>query len=222
MFPFCKLALMTNTREFLVTHGCAAALSRCHNGPVAPQRGNTVVIRSSRGLELASVLCEAAPDLPAIASAEFLRLATIEDHDHSREADRLGRRLLDDGQFLIEARSLPLALLDAEVMLDRSQAVVHLLRWSETTFTPFIEELQSRHSLRVVLLDRSKPQEQHHHCSSCGEGGCGSCGDGGCSTGGGCSSGNCSRGSIKTAEELTKYFAGLREQMLEANRVPLL
>jgi hypothetical protein len=213
---------MTPTCEFLVTHGCAAALSRCRNGPVLPRRGDSVVIRSSRGLEIASVLCEAAPDLPTIASAEFLRLASSEDHDRCRDADRLGRRLLDDAQHLVETQSLPLAPLDAEVMLDRAQAIVHLLRWGENTLTPFIEELQSRHGLRVVLLDRSKPQEQQHHCSSCGEGGCGSCGDGGCSTGGGCSSGSCSRGSIKSADELTRYFAGLREQMQAVQRVPLL
>src|SRR5262245_1864035 len=173
---------MTPTREFLVTHGCAAALSRCRNGDIAPRRGDSVVIRSNRGLELASVLCEATPHLAEIATAEYLRTATIEDHTHSREADLLGRRLLDDAQYLIETQSLPLAPLDAEVMLDRSQAIVHLLRWGDSTLTPFIEELQLRHGLRVVLLDRSKPQDQHHHCSSCGEGGCGSCGDGGCST----------------------------------------
>jgi uncharacterized membrane protein YgcG len=219
---------MTPNCEFLVSHGCAAALSRCRNGEVSPRRGDDVVIRSTRGLEIATVLCEATPDLPTIAPAEFLRFATFDDHRRSREAETLGRHLLDDAQNLIETQSLPLAPLDAEVMLDRSQAVVHLLRWGESTLTPFIEELQSRHGLKVVLLDRSKPEEHHHGCGSCGEGGggCGeggcSTGGGGCSTGGGCSSGSCSRGSIKSADELTKYFSGLREQMHAMERVPLL
>jgi hypothetical protein len=122
---------------------------------------------------------------------------------------------------LIESESLPLLPLDAEVLLDRSQAIVHLLRWDQCTLTPFVEQLQSRFDLRVVLLDRSKPEE-HQGCGSCGEGGCGSCGEGGgCSTGG-CSSGNCSRGSIKSADELTSYFAELRRQMQALPRVPLL
>ncbi len=214
--------MMNATREFLVSHGCAAALSRCRDVGVMPRRGESVVIRSTRGLEIATVLCDATPDLPTIAPAEFLRYATPDDYGRGREAETLGRRLLDDAQNLIDAQFLPLAPLDAEVMLDRAQAIVHVLRWSECTLTPFIEELQSRNSLKVVLLDRSKPEEHHHGgCGSCGEGGCGS-GGGGCSTGGGCSSGSCSRGSVKSADELTKHFAELREQMHAVQRVPLL
>ena len=32
-------------------------------------------------------------------------------------------------------------------------------------------------------------------------------------SGGGCSTGSCSKGSVKSADELTAYFAGLRKQM---------
>jgi hypothetical protein len=208
---------MTATREYLVSHGCAAALSRCRaRGLAAAQRGDAVVIRSARGLELGTILCEAPPDLPAISPGELLRHATADDRRAAQEMQALGLKLLDSAQHFIEADLLPLLPLDAEVLLDRSQAIMHLLRWDQCTLTPFVEQLQSHFDLKVTLLDRSKPDEQHG-CGSCGDGGCGSCGEGG-----GCSSGNCSRGSMKSAEELTRYFAELRQQMQALQRVPLL
>lgn len=212
---------MSPTREYLVSHGCAASLSRCRAADIlAAQRGDSVVIRSARGLELGAVLCEAPPDLPAISPGDLLRHANADDQRAAIEMHALGSKLLDSAQRLIQSESLPLLPLDAEVLLDRSQAIVHLLRWNQCTLTPFVEKLQSHFNLRVVLLDQSK-REEAHGCGSCGEGGCGGCGEGGCSTGG-CSSGNCSRGSIKSADELTRYFAELRKQMQAFQRVPLL
>ena len=208
---------MTATHEYLVSHGCAAALSRCRaQDLVAARRGDSVVIRSARGLELGTVLCEAPPDLPAIAPGEMLRQATADDRQAAQAMQALGLKLLDGAQQFIESDSLPLLALDAEVLLDRSQAIMHLLRWSQCTLTPFVERLQSQFDLHVVLLDHSKPGEQHG-CGSCGDGGCGSCGEGG-----GCSSGNCSHGAIKSADELTHYFTELRKQMQAMQRVPLL
>ena len=211
---------MITSHEFLVSHGCAASLSRCR-ASCSVQRGDSVVIRSARGLELGEVLCEAFPDLPAISPGELLRVATRDDRLRVVEMNSLGIQLLDQAQHCLDAEPLPLLPLDAEVLLDRSQALLHVLRWEACTITPLIEKLQSQFDIRVVLVDRSKPEEHGHGCGSCGEGGCGSCGEGGCSTGG-CSSGSCSRGSIKSAEELTRSFSELRKQMEAMQRVPLL
>jgi hypothetical protein len=81
--------------------------------------------------------------------------------------------------------------------------------------------LSDRHGLAFAILDLRQPAvPEAHGCGkpNCGgEGGCTSCG-----TGGGCSTGSCSSGSVKNADELTTYFAGLRRQMEEQTaRVPL-
>jgi hypothetical protein len=55
------------------------------------------------------------------------------------------------------------------------------------------------------------PPEKSYSCGKpdCGSGsGCTSCG-----TGGGCSTESCSRGAVKSAEDLTAYFADLRAKM---------
>ncbi|MFL5338777.1 MAG: hypothetical protein ACJ8F7_01305 [Gemmataceae bacterium] len=202
--------------EFLVSHGCAALLTRCR-GPVPAARGDRVVIRSGRGLELGEVLCEAGPAPEVISPGELLRLATADDEALSFQMNRRGNELMDSVQLAVTRDGLPLLPLDAEVLLDGSRAIVHVLRWDTCTLTPLLEELRSAHGIGVAFLDRSKLEE--HGCGSCGEGGCGSCGDGGCSTGG-CGSGDCSRGA-KSAAEMTAYFAALREQMHARGRVPL-
>jgi hypothetical protein len=218
--------VIATAAEFLVTHGCTAAITRCRDGErLLPQYGETVVIRSARGLELADVLCPVDDSSPAIAlsTGELIRRAT---HEDVRQAEALrfrGVQLLASAQELIEQMQLPLLPLDADVLLDGQNAVLHVLCWETCTLTPFQEELRNRERLLVTLQDRSKPaEEQEHACSECGSaGGCGSCGEGGCGEGG-CSSGNCSSGKFETPEELTRYFGALREQMLARERVPLL
>ncbi len=111
--------------------------------------------------------------------------------------------------------------LEAELLLDGARAFIHVLRWDACSLTPLLEELRQTHGASISFQDRSKPAEKEHGCSSCGsDGGCGSGGEGGCSTGG-CSNGDCSRGGVKSAAELTAYFAALREQMHARELVPL-
>ena len=213
--------------EFLVTYGCTAALTRCRdNMDLSPHHGESVVIRSPRGLELGEVLCavDSLPSAWPITAGELLRRATAEDKSQSHDFRRCGQTLLSDAQQLIEEMELPLVPLDADILLDGEKAFLHVLRWDRCTVTPFLNELCKRHRLLITLQDESRPgTEQEQGCSSCGSsGGCGSCGEEGCGSGGGCASGNCSRGRIDNPEELTRYFAGLREQLLARERMPLL
>jgi hypothetical protein len=213
---------MAASSDYLVTHGCTAALTRCRAGShLLAQHGDQVVIESPRGLELGEVLCPAGAEVTVTSIGQVLRLATPEDEQRAHDLRCRGQLLLDDSQQLIDEMQLPLLPLDVDMILDGDKAILHVLRWQSCTLTPFIEQLRARQGLQVTLFDRSKVEETHEHgCGSCGAGGCGSCGDEGC--GSGCSSGDCSRGKIQSAEELTRYFAALRAQMQAHERVPLL
>jgi hypothetical protein len=213
--------------EYLISHGCAAALTRCRDrAGVDPERGDRVVIQSARGLELGEVLCAATPAhaalSPTISEGLLLRVATSQDESAARGLSRRAAALLDDAQRLIESQNLPLLPLDADLLLDGTRGFLRVLRWDACTLTPLLEELRRGHGLFVTIQDVSRAEAEHDHgCSSCGGGGCGSCAEGGCSTGG-CGSGSCSSGAVKSAAELTAYFAQLREQMQAAiPRVPL-
>ena len=116
--------------------------------------------------------------------------------------------------------------MDVELLCDGT-AILHGLPWAECDATPLFEELSARFGVSVRLLDLSQIPTPTPEPSSggCGKPGCGSeaggCSTGSCGTGGGCSTGSCSKGSVKSADELTAYFADLRRKMEATTRTPL-
>jgi hypothetical protein len=196
--------------EYLVGYGLQGDFGRFRPAqPLTCRRGDRVVVRSVRGLEVGRVLCEATPRhahfLPNTTLAPLLRPAGPDDDRQEGAMRERGRHLLDRASALGTELALPLEVLDAEVLLDGQSGVLHLLRWAEADVRPFVSTLSREEALAIALVDLAAPPaaEEHPGCGSCGAGGCGSCG-----TGGGC--GSC--GSARP-EEVRAYFAGLREQM---------
>ncbi len=206
--------------SYLIGYGRAGgfALFRAA-APLDCQRGDAVVVRTRRGLELGQVLCPAddrhARLLPAPAEGELLRAATGADlHAESRRERE--HALFADGQRLVQEWNLAAAVLDAEVLLDGRTALVQYLAWAETDLAPLAAELSRRHGLTVALENQAPPAEEEH--DGCGEPNCGHGGGGcdSCSTGGGCATG-CGSGKV----DMREYFSHLRTQMEERHRVPL-
>lgn len=216
---------MNTTREYLVHHGAAGHVGRFRSADGdGCARGDAVVVRSQRGLELGRVLAAADSDrvsFPDGFVGELLRRASDEDITLAERGRAAGLELCAAGERLAAASGLPLAVLDAEVLLDGRQAVLHVLKLATCDEGPWLADLGEKHGVIVRLHDlgREAPGEDHAEASTscgaegCGSGGCGSCG----SEGGGCSS--CGSGA---AVELAQYFAGLRAQMEARQRVPLL
>jgi hypothetical protein len=217
--------------EYLVHHGAGGHLGRFRAAaPAAFARGDAVVVRGLRGLELGEVLCaaEGKAALPDPYVGDLLRRATADDLAAADRRREFGQRLCADAERLAAERGLPLAVVDLEVLLDGRQAILHVLRLGPCNEGPLLAELGERHGLIVRLFDLTEtpaaaPDAADHledlgcgkeNCGS-GAGGCDSCGSGG-SAHGGCSS--CSSGA---ADELANYFAGLRAQMEQHQRVPL-
>jgi hypothetical protein len=214
---------------YLVQYGRSAFVGRFAADGVAVSRGDRVVVRTPRGVELGEVLCEAADpfagQLDPSARGDLLRPATEADAADAAAREEVGRQVIAAAEEL--GADLALSFLDVEVMLDGSAAVLHVLPWGPCDADLVFADLSARFGLPVRLLDVSRtptvtdPPEKAAGCGKpdCGseKGGCTSCG-----TGGGCSTGGCSRGSVKSADELTAYFADLRQKMEEhARRTPL-
>jgi hypothetical protein len=216
--------------EYLVNHGRAAFLGRFVNRAGARfAHSDRVMVRSSRGLETGTVLGEASPAFAHLVgpdnSGELLRPMSGDDERREAELLAFAERVRDDAQAMADASMLPVALLDAEILFEGDRAVLHALPLGECDLTTIAEALSERHALQCLILNlhRSKePEEARPH--GCGKPGCGTS-SGGCSscgTGGGCSTGSCSSGKVKSAEELTQYFLGLRRQLeSQIGRVPL-
>jgi len=184
-------------------------------------RGDRVVIRGPRGLELATVMCEAIDRFHRdSAEGELLRPASFDDFAAAERNEALGQRLL----AAAELADLPISFIDSEVSLDGTAAVLHGLPWGDCDASPLFASLSEQFGLAVRLLDLSTAPTAKDavETGGCGKPDCGA-GSGGCSTcsTGGCSSGSCSSGKVKSAEELTAYFADLRQKMEGMARHPL-
>jgi hypothetical protein len=220
---------MQSVPDYLVKHGQGAFLGRFRAAEeVCPTRGQAVVVRSTRGLELGVVLEVVAERFGKQVSTELsgtiVRVATSDDQVISRELQCRADAILVEAQEASSRLGIPLSFLDAELLLDESTAILQGVHWAECDITQLLEELSEKHGLIVRLHDLTAvPQKESSQtgCETCGKekSGCSSCG-----TGGGCSTGSCSKGSVKSSQDMTAYFQDLRRQMEasgQVGRVPL-
>jgi hypothetical protein len=218
--------------EYLVQYGRPAFVGRFVAAAVPCVRGDRVVVRTPRGLELGTVLCE--PDArfahlvgPAV-DGDLLRPAGPDDLSRAETLAGRSPTILATADRLAAGSAAPVAFLDAEVFLDGTAAVLHAVAWGDTDLTPLLDAVSREVGLTVRLHDtgRTPVAKDAPEPPGCGKPGCGS-ESGGCSscgTGGGCSTGGCSRGQVKSADELTHYFADLRQKMdahFDRGRTPL-
>lgn len=211
-----------DVQEYILGFGTMGEFGRFRpTTPLSCHRGDRVVVRSYRCLELAEVLCDATPGhahfLPNTTLGKLLRIASQEDLG---KADRMrvqGLALIQTASELVHQLDLPLELLDAEVSLDGKQAFLHHFSWGDYDERELVSRLSGPYDLQVSLhrvTTESTTEEEH----GCGRPDCGKS-DGGCSTcgsGGGC--GSC--GSSAPAD-MTAYFADLRAKMMAEHRTPL-
>jgi hypothetical protein len=197
--------------DYLVTYGHGGFLGRFRC--VTPlRRDDRILVRTIRGTELGTVLGIAArgptgPDL----GGDVVRPATPDDEAAVAELAGRAAEIVADAQALAQSLGLPLLFLDGEMLLDGGPVILQAVHWADCDATALFEQLSARHGRPVQLADlTTAPKAPAAVCDTCGaeKSGCDSCG-----TGGGCSTGSCAKGSVKSADELTAYFAGLRQQM---------
>lgn len=198
---------MTAT-EYLVRHGRSGDFGRFRAEPaLLCERGQRVVIRTYRGLELGEILSEAtaehAPFLPNTTVGALLRHAGSADETRDQELTERGLQLLLRAGELAPSLGLPLQFLDAEILLDGKLAVLHHLSVSTCDPRELVSTLAREFDLRIELANLTEVPPEPDPAPE--EGGCGSCG-----SGGGCGSGGCGSCDSKSTRE---HFARLREEM---------
>lgn len=214
---------MVAQAEFLVSHGKSGAFGRfAVEGAFACSRGDRVVIRGPRGLELGTVLCPATDRqqrlLQHVPVGQIVRPARSEDEAWVQRGQALAIELAATARQLVREQALALEVLDAEVLLGGQQAIVQCLAPADSDGSALVEALSAQFQLSVLLENLAvavpvTSEEEEH--GGCGQPGCGRADGGGCSTcgsGGGCSS--C--GSSKL--DLREYFAHLRGKMEERHQ----
>jgi hypothetical protein len=183
-------------REYLIGYGNAGDFGRFRSSlPDVCRRDDWVVVRSPRGQELGVILRPASAEHGRLLADHFvgqiLRSATDGDLQLAQRMEQRSQKLFDDSRQLAGELNLPLEILDAEIMLDGRQAVLHYLRWAECDPRSLMDPLADRYRLLITLHDLALPstqeaEEQPEHAScgngDCGTGGCGSCSQGNCAS----------------------------------------
>lgn len=205
----------TDETQFLVSHGKSGVIGVFTGAtPESYVRGQSVIVQTSRGVELGTVLGPASIRQARIfgAASSGLLMRRRDEQDEARCAE-----LRDLEQQIFEQAQSWAAfdILDVDLFFDGQHAIVQFVGAGGDT-EPLALALEQHFRLTIHLenLAPVPDSHEHHHCDKpdCGRdaGGCSSC-----STGGGCSS--C--GSSKV--DLREYFAHLRTQMEVGRRIPL-
>ncbi len=209
---------MMSASEYLVSHGLSGEFGTFRAATALDcRRGDRVVVRGPRGVEIGSVLCAATGGhtrlLEDVPVGDLLRRATDEDEAIARGMAERGQRLFEDARRLAAEQGLSLEIIDVEVSLDGHRVTLYYLRGAEADERPLVQTLSRKYEAMVALRDLALPQG----ASGCGRPDCGHS-DGDCST---CGSGGCSSCGKTLGKDLQDYFAGLRRKMEAHGRVPL-
>jgi cell fate regulator YaaT (PSP1 superfamily) len=214
---------VTEICEYLVSYGTAGDFGRFRpTRALRCRRGERVVVRSHRGLELGEVLCPATPGharfMPNTTVSPIVRTASAGDEETAEALRLRAQELCADGRRLAAELSLSLEILDAEILLDGEHVVVQYLQWAECDYRPLVSTLSKKYAVQVTMQDLAVPKTADE--DGCGRPDCGRTGGGGgCSS---CASGGCSTCGAAKPAEVAAHFAALREQMEARQRTPLL
>lgn len=142
--------------NYIVRHGLIRFLGEYEPAPEAAYaRGQAVVVRSERGLEVAEVLCEATPRAVGLLSeptkGQILRVMTEEDH-----AQSLGQRDKEEHAFgrcqdFIRERRLQMDLVDVEHLFGGERIVFFFLAEKRVDFRELVKDLAREYRTRIEM-----------------------------------------------------------------------
>jgi hypothetical protein len=199
--------------EYLVSFGASGDFGRfASSEPLACRRGDPLVIETTRGVEMGKVMRAAeaghARLLGGGAAGRILRQPTPEDLETRDRRLQQSKKLFDAARRRAAELDLCLEVVDAEILLEGRQAVLHVLRWGDLDLKPLTDSVLASHGCYTLIQDLASPASpedpEDEALAGCGSGGCGSggCGSGGCGSGGcgTCSSHGCSSSSRPASE----------------------
>ena len=141
---------------FIVRHGAMRFLGEFQpQGNVEPERGQEVVLRTERGLELGEVLCEADPRaMAAIAEpthGQILRQVTSEDSAQIDRIRELERQEMEVCTNIIKQRHLQMELVDVEHLFGNERIVFYFLAEKRVDFRDLVKDLAREFKTRIEM-----------------------------------------------------------------------
>jgi cell fate regulator YaaT (PSP1 superfamily) len=144
------------TAKYIVRHGTMRFLGEFEAAEIdAYARGDDVVVRSDRGLEVAQVLCEAGPRAVGLLTepthGRILRRMTEDDHVtlgrvHAAEAEELAAC-----QRFVGQRRLQMELVDVEHLFGGERVVFYFLAEKRVDFRELVRDLARSYQTRIEM-----------------------------------------------------------------------
>jgi len=142
--------------NYIVRHGVMRFLGEYEPVPEAAYaRGQEVVVRSERGLEVAEVLCESTPRAVQLLSeptkGQIVRVMTEEDHVHVRAAQEREQAAFLRCQEFIAERRLQMDLVDVEQVFGGERMVFYFLAEKRVDFRELVKDLAREYRTRIEM-----------------------------------------------------------------------
>ena len=160
--------------RFIVRHGAMRFLGDYAAPPgVLFTRGQQVIVRSERGLEVADVLCPATPEALAYLAeptkGEILRAVSAEDQRRIDHLNQSQKREYDVARQMIEQHRLAMQLVDVEHLFGGERIVFYFLAEKRVDFRELVRnmarEFQTRIELRQIgVRDEAKLLADYGDC----------------------------------------------------------
>ena len=169
------------TGLYLVRVGSRQDIIPIHAGAAVLARGEQVLCRTSRGVEMGEVLAATYPEyLAAKDASKFIRKSRAEDQMIWRQLTKLSIDANNACQAFLESQSSPDVLLEVEPLIDGRTLYFHFLGTPSAETEQHVQELSEIYQ-KSVASSRFAQLLEH----GCGPG-CGTKEKSGCGTSGGC------------------------------------
>jgi cell fate regulator YaaT (PSP1 superfamily) len=142
--------------KFLVRHGAMRFLGEfgLRDG-VEAKRGDTVILRTERGVEVGEALCPATPQvvaaIPEPTRGDLLRIATPEDRAKVRQLQDLRDLDYAAATRLITQHHLPMQLVDVERIFGGERIVFYFLSENRVDFRELVKSMAREFHTRIEL-----------------------------------------------------------------------
>ncbi len=169
------------TGLYLVRVGYQHEITSVHTGAISLNRGDQIIFRTPRGVEMGQVLAATNPEyIETTGTGKFIRKARQEDELLWRQLTRLSVDASTACQSFLEAQSIPDVLLEVEPLIDGRTLYFHFLGTPSLETEQHVQKLSEVYQ-KSVASSRFAVLLEH----GCGPG-CGTKEKSGCGTEGGC------------------------------------
>jgi cell fate regulator YaaT (PSP1 superfamily) len=144
------------TKTYVVRYGRMRFLGEYRGLPDCEHaRGQQVIVRSDRGIELGDVLCPVSEKtsrfLPNPAQGEILRVATPEDLEQETRLAEDRNPVFATCHELIAKRHLQMNLVDVELIHGRERVVFYYLAEKRVDFRELVKDLAREYRTRIEM-----------------------------------------------------------------------